>query len=64
MKKTYDSKFRRCVALETMREESTIAEIAGKYQIHPNQVQHWKQRLIEGVYNFPVFQMLNIYCIF
>ena len=52
MKKTYDSKFKSCVALEAMRGELTIAEIASKYQIHPNQVQRWKQRLIEVVYLF------------
>ena len=48
MKKSYDSKFKSRVALEAMRGELTIAEIASKYQIHPNQVQRWKQRLIEG----------------
>ena len=48
MKKTYDSKFKSRVALEAMRGELTIAEIASKYQIHPNQVQRWKQRLFEG----------------
>ena len=48
MKKTYDSKFKSRVALEALRGELTIAEIASKYQIHPNQVQRWKQRLMEG----------------
>ena len=48
MKKSYDSKVKSRVALEGMRGELTIAEIASKYQIHPNQVQRWKQRLIEG----------------
>ncbi len=35
MKKSYDSKFKSCVALEALRGELTIAEIAGKYQVHP-----------------------------
>ena len=48
MRKTYDSKFKSCVALEAMRGELTIAEIASKYQVHPNQVQSWKKRLQEG----------------
>ena len=48
MKKTYDSKFKSRVALEALRGELTIAEIASKYQIHPNQVQRWKQCLMEG----------------
>ena len=34
MRKTYDSKFKSRVALEAMRGELTIAEIASKYQIH------------------------------
>ena len=38
MKKTYNSKFKSRVALEALRGELTVAEIAGKYQIHPNLV--------------------------
>ena len=48
MRKSYDSKFKSRVALEAMRGELTIAEIASKYQVHPNQVQNWKKRLQEG----------------
>ena len=48
MKKSYDSKFKSRVALEALRGELTVAEIAGKYQIHPNQVQQWKKKLMEG----------------
>ena len=33
MRKTYDSKFKSRVALEAMRGELTIAEIASKYQV-------------------------------
>lgn len=43
MKKSYDSKFKSRVALEALRGELTVAEIAGKYQVHPNQVQQWKR---------------------
>ena len=32
MKKSYDSKFKSRVALEALRGELTVAEIAGKYQ--------------------------------
>jgi len=48
MRKTYDSRFKSRVALEAMRGELTIAEIASKYQIPPNQVQSWKKWLQEG----------------
>ena len=48
MKKSHDSKFKSRVALEAVRGELTVAEITGKYQIHPNQVQQWKKKLMEG----------------
>ena len=47
MKKSYDSKFKSRVALEALRGDLTVAEIAGKYQIHPNLVQQWKKKLQE-----------------
>ena len=52
MKKSYDSKFKSRVALEALRGEQTVAEIAGKYQVHPNQVQQWKKNLMEGAAEF------------
>ena len=48
MKKSYDSKFKSRVALEALRRDLTVAEIAGKYQIHPNLVQQWKKKLQES----------------
>lgn len=43
MKNSYDSKFKSRVALEALRGELTIVEIVGKYQIHPNLVQHMEK---------------------
>ena len=48
MKKKYDSKFKGRVALEALRGERTIAEIAGTYGVHPNQVMQWKKQLMDG----------------
>lgn len=48
MKKTYSSKFKSKVALEAIQGDSTIAEIAGKYQVHVNQVQQWKKRVLDN----------------
>ena len=48
MKKSYESKFKSRVALEALRGDLTVAEIASKYQIHPNLVQQWKKKLYES----------------
>jgi len=48
MKKRYDSKFKARVALEAVRGDRTIAEIAGTYNVHPNQVMQWKKHLMDG----------------
>lgn len=37
------------VALEAMKDEQTISQIASKYNIHPKQVSDWRdQLLLEG----------------
>ena len=36
------------MALEALRGELAVAEIAGKYQVHSNQVQQRKKKLMEG----------------
>lgn len=44
----YNEEFKAKVAMEALREQRTINEIAGQYQIHPNQVTKWKSQLIEN----------------
>jgi transposase len=47
-RKSYDKAFKAKVALEAIKEESTIQELANKYEIHPNQISQWKRQLLEG----------------
>lgn len=47
----YSNEFKSKVAIEALREQQTINEIAGKYQIHANQVSTWKKQLLEGAGN-------------
>jgi transposase len=37
------------VALEALRGDKTIQEIASKHKVHPNQVSTWKRQAVEGL---------------
>lgn len=48
MRKHYDKEFKAKVALEAVRGEKTIQEIATAYAVHPNLVSLWKRQLLES----------------
>ncbi len=48
-RKTHDKKIKARVALEAVKGEKTIAEIASEYGVHPNQVTQWKKQMLEGL---------------
>jgi transposase len=37
-RRRFDAQLKAKVALEALREEATIAALAAKYQLHPNQI--------------------------
>ena len=39
--------FKAKVALESMKGDQTIVELAERYQVHPNQITDWKKQLLE-----------------
>ena len=47
-RRTHTSAFKAKVALAALRGERTLAELAEQYDVHPNQIQDWKKRLVEG----------------
>jgi transposase-like protein len=46
-RKTHSNEFKSKVALEAIREQKTINEIADSYQIHPVQVSQWKRQVLD-----------------
>lgn len=46
---SYSPSFKTKVALEALRGEHTVAELAATYEIHPTMVARWKRQAAEGL---------------
>ena len=49
MRKNYSGDFKAKVALEAVKGERTLCELASRYEVHPNQIRTWKKTLISGM---------------
>ncbi len=48
-RRRFTADFKAKVALEALRGDRTIQEIAGRHKVHPNQVSTWKRQAMEGL---------------
>ncbi len=48
-RRRFTAEFKARVALETLRGDKTVQEIAARYKVHPNQLSAWKRQAIDGL---------------
>lgn len=46
MRRNHDSAFKAKVALESIKGEKTMAQIASEYGVHVNQIRQWRKHLL------------------
>ena len=47
LRRTHSAVFKTKVALESLKDDRTIAELASEFKVHPNQITKWKKHLQE-----------------
>jgi transposase len=47
-RRRFDEEFKAKVAIEALKEEKTLQELAEEYEVHPNQIVTWKKQLLSG----------------
>jgi transposase-like protein len=48
-RRKHSAQFKAKVALEAIRGEKTLSELAGLYEVHPNQISRWKSQVMAAL---------------
>ena len=47
-RRMHDDVFKVKVVLESFKEEKTLAELSGKYEVHANQIGQWRKQFLQN----------------
>jgi putative transposase len=50
-RKSYGGKYKAKVALEVIKSQKTVSQIASEFDVHPNQATQWKKKVLEELPN-------------
>lgn len=50
-RRKFTSKFKTKVALEAIKEQKSLSELAEKFDLHPNQISQWKREFLNNAEN-------------
>jgi len=48
-RRRFTAEFKARVVRAALREDKTLAELAGQFGVHPNQITEWKRRVLESL---------------
>ena len=49
MRKRHTSEFKARVALEAVKGDRSLSELASRYEVHPNQIGQWRKALLASI---------------